>query len=270
MTRSRPALILLTSLLGASLPLSGVDQVWLSSLDLNQAQQGWGTPGIDCSVEGKPLTIAGRHFEHGYGTHAPGEVALALQGGSRRFTAQVGIDDEGGAIGTRGSVEFVITGDGTMLWRSGLMRGGDAAKTVDLDISAITALTLTVSDGGDGSGCDHADWADAAFQVIGMAPHTVPISRPPRWSLGEGTSTLWNVSADAKPDHGDFIEQGGKRAGQVVFYAIASDRTLNVKRSVIWPSLRIIPNNTHGSLIHRYGAEAEPVITIDGTAARTA
>ena len=77
---------------------------------------------------------------------------------------------------------------------------------------------------------------------------------------------MWKVDQDKEPGHDDFIEQGGRGAGQVVYYHVGDDRVLSLKRSVIWPSLRINPNNTHGSLIHSYGREAEPAISIDGTA----
>ena len=39
---------------------------------------------------------------------------------------------------------------------------------------------------------------------------------------------------------------------------------LNVTRTVIWPSLRIFPNDTHGSFIQNYGSDANPGITVDG------
>jgi hypothetical protein len=94
-----------------------------------------------------------------------------------------------------------------------------------------------------------------------QAPAPVPA---PRWILGEGCSTVWMIADDRRLPHQDFIEQGGRLAGQVVSYAVAADGALTVSRSVVWPALRIFPNNTHGSLIHRYGSEAEPAITIAG------
>ncbi len=254
------------TLLGALLPLAAAEQVGLSTLDLGQARQGWGAPGVDRSVGGKPLRIAGQHFAHGFGTHAPAELDLALKGGAERFTASVGIDDEEGATLGNGSVEFIVSGDGSVRWRSGIMHGGEAAKRVDLDVRGIATLVLTVSDGGDGNGGDHADWADAVLQVSGAAPEAMPIAQHPRWALGDGSTTIWKVDQDKDPGHQDFLEQGGRGAGQVVFYHVGDDRVLSLKRSVIWPSLRIVPNNTHGSLIHSYGREAEPAIDINGTA----
>ncbi len=253
-------------LLAALCPLAAAEQVGISTLDLSQARQGWGEPGIDRSVAGNHLRIADQHFEHGFGTHAPGELDIALKGGSERFTASVGVDDEEGATGGNGSVEFIVSGDGRVRWRSGLMHGGEPAKRVDLDMRGVDTLILTVGDGGDGNGGDHADWADATLLVSGTRPTATSIPEHQRWSLGSGSTTKWKVDEDEQPAHEDFIEQGGRGAGQVVFYRIAANRSVSLKRSVIWPSLRIIPNNTHGSLIHAYGPESEPAISIDGAA----
>jgi hypothetical protein len=87
---------------------------------------------------------------------------------------------------------------------------------------------------------------------------------PSRWKLGEGSSTVWQVAADGRLPHGDFMEQGGLRCGQVVDYHLDENRQLSVKRGVVWPGLRVIPNDTTGSLIRHYGPEAEPVVSVDG------
>ena len=39
--------------------------VWLDQLDLSAATQGYGTPKSNKSVDGRPLTIAGKTFERG-------------------------------------------------------------------------------------------------------------------------------------------------------------------------------------------------------------
>lgn len=78
-------------------------------------------------------------------------------------------------------------------------------------------------------------------------------------------STVWEVATDARLPHGDFIEQGGLRCGQVVEYHVDDQRHLSLKRGVVWPCLRIVPNDTTGSLIRRYGSEAEPRVNVDGT-----
>ena len=79
---------------------------------------------IDKSYTGTPLSIGGRKFEHGLGTHALSRLAIDCKVGTERFTAQVGLDDN--AAGSRatcsGSVVFAVFGDGRLLWKSGVMR----------------------------------------------------------------------------------------------------------------------------------------------------
>src|SRR3954454_6650740 len=80
----------------------------LDTLDLKQVAQGWGSPQKNRSVDKNPLSIGGRKFEHGFGTHADSKVTLDLDGGAGTFTAFVGVDDE---VANRGSVNFKIVGD---------------------------------------------------------------------------------------------------------------------------------------------------------------
>ncbi|HWE94468.1 MAG TPA: hypothetical protein VG269_10930 [Tepidisphaeraceae bacterium] len=113
-----------------------------------------------------------------------------------------------------------------------------------------------------------AFFAVAALAIAPLMAGEPPPGRTPgagdRWALGEGQSIVWNVAEDGRLPHEDFIEQSGRRVSQVVTYSVAADGTLAVKRSVVWPSLRILPNDTFGSLIRAWGNEAQPAITIDG------
>jgi alpha-galactosidase len=151
----------------------GAETVWLTSLDLSKMRQGWGKPQLDRSIRETPLSIGGKRFARGVGTHANSVVWIDLAGGSERFLASVGVDD---AAGGPGSVTFKIIGDGRKLWESGAMKPGQAAKPVDVDLKGVQCLLLTVGDAGDGVAFDHADWADARFIVAGAKPKT--ISRP--------------------------------------------------------------------------------------------
>ena len=65
----------------------------------------------------------------------------------------------------QGSVEFQILADGKDLYKSGILKGGDSAKQLDVDVSGVKMLILMVDSGPDGINYDHADWADATFEV---------------------------------------------------------------------------------------------------------
>ncbi len=145
-------------------------KVWLSDLDISKTQQGWGDPQKDKSVDGNPLRIAGRTFDRGLGTHADSALYVKLAGGSTRFTAMVGVDDEAGQLGT---VEFRILADGKEVFKTGTMKAGQPAREVDVDVTGVNTLILLVNGGSDGINYDHADWADAAFAVVGRMPETI-------------------------------------------------------------------------------------------------
>ncbi|WP_312769181.1 NPCBM/NEW2 domain-containing protein [Epilithonimonas sp.] len=140
--------------------------VWLDKLDLSVATQGHGKPGINTSVDGKPLTIAGEVFKRGFGTHAESSLLIKLNGKAKSFSAKVGMDDE--IKGQNPAAEFEIYGDNKKIWSSGIMKLGDKVKPVSVSLEGIKQLELVVTDGGNGPYYDHADWADAKFETNGL------------------------------------------------------------------------------------------------------
>ncbi|MBI4535556.1 MAG: NPCBM/NEW2 domain-containing protein [Ignavibacteriae bacterium] len=138
------------------------NEVRLSDLEAVRSTIGWGTIEMNKSVTGKPLTIGGKVFQKGIGTHAASVVEYNLRGLFETLAAQVGIDDGNGS--EKGSVEFIVLADGKELWRSGLMKKEDGAKPLSVSIAGVRKLLLRVTDGGDGIDYDHADWADPIVQ----------------------------------------------------------------------------------------------------------
>jgi len=139
--------------------------VWLDQLDLSAATQGYGVPMKNKSIDGKTLTIAGKTFERGFGSHAESSITILLNGEATLFTALVGIDDE--VKGQRPAAEFVVYGDGKKLWSSGVMHLGDTATICSVRLEGIQKMELNVNDGGNGNYYDHVDWADAKFRTTG-------------------------------------------------------------------------------------------------------
>ena len=138
------------------------EPVWLSALDLSKVQQGWGKPQADKSVQGKPLSIGGRKFERGVGTHAASSLCVdlgrraaipGLGGRGRRGRRQAGQRRLPHRRRRPHSVEER---------RDEVRPGG---QKVDLDLKGVKTLVLLVGDAGDGINFDHADWADARFIV---------------------------------------------------------------------------------------------------------
>lgn len=146
--------------------------VRLDQLDLSRSASDQNSFGKNRSIAGRPLTIGGRRFATGVGVHPPSRIAIETRGTASRFHAMVGVDD--GVGDESGTVEFLVLGDGEVLWKSGLLRGRDAAKTVDLTAAGVGRLELVVTSAGrySSSHLDHADWADAWLEYEGAAPRT--------------------------------------------------------------------------------------------------
>ncbi|HAZ03407.1 MAG: hypothetical protein A2W90_00115 [Bacteroidetes bacterium GWF2_42_66] len=151
-------------------------QVILSELDINKVQCGWGVAQQDKSVVGKPLTIGGVKYETGIGVHADSKFLIFLNCNGDRFTALAGLDD---ASNEKGSVEFYVLGDQQVLWKSGIMKKGDAAKKVDVKIVGIEKLALLVTGGGDGIENDYADWVNANIAYNDIEPIAIDNSYLP-------------------------------------------------------------------------------------------
>ncbi|MBQ6008895.1 MAG: NPCBM/NEW2 domain-containing protein [Kiritimatiellae bacterium] len=135
---------------------------YLDAMDLSDATCGAGrTPRPRHTVEGGPISLAGKVFERGLGVHAPFEYKFFANGAATRFTANVGVDDDM-KDRPRASVRFLVLADDRVAADSGVLRAG-ARVALDADLAGAKWVTLKVTDAGDGYACDHADWADAAF-----------------------------------------------------------------------------------------------------------
>ncbi len=152
-------------------------KAWLSALDLSKMSVGWGEAVANKSIEKKPLTLGGKTFEKGVGSHAPSVMYVELDGKAERFYAQVGVDDE---TGDKGSIQFRIYGDGKKLFDSGVMKGGAPARIVDLKLQGVRQLVLSVTGAGDGIAYDHADYADAFITYRGKGPTAVDKPAEPK------------------------------------------------------------------------------------------
>ncbi|HTR43746.1 MAG TPA: NPCBM/NEW2 domain-containing protein [Pseudomonadales bacterium] len=191
----------------------------LSSLDIKNTLQDWGSPQANKSVDGHGLSIGGRKFDTGLGTHATSYLHIQLNGNGKKFTAWVGVDDE--EAGQPSLIIFSVMGDGKTLWQSGIMKSGDTPKQVDVDLTGVKELLLLVKNGGDDISYDHADWADAGFVMAQGSPVALP---PPPPEPG----MILTPPAGPEPEiHGPKIY--GCRPGHPFLYIIPAtgDRPMN-------------------------------------------
>ncbi|MCJ8321569.1 MAG: hypothetical protein MJK12_18190 [Colwellia sp.] len=80
-----------------------------------------------------------------------------------------------------------------------------------------------------------------------------------RWLLTD-SALVWNVT----DTHEDHIEMSGEQTSAIIYYGNNGQGNLTLKRKLVWPMLRTIPNDTHASLIHDFDLSISPRISLDG------
>ena len=119
--------------------------------------------GRDRSATGMRLRHGGHTYAKGLGMHSASRAAYRLDGRWRRFEAEVALDD---SAGRQGSVVFrVFLGDAADQWKrayeSPVVRGGDQAVPMSVELGQAQALALIVDFADYGDVLDHADWLNA-------------------------------------------------------------------------------------------------------------
>lgn len=83
-----------------------------------------------------------------------------------------------------------------------------------------------------------------------------------RWVINRDGGITWKISGDIP--HEDHIEMSGLQTSVVLRYGVDADGAFQLNRSLVWPMLRTIPNDTHASLMRRFAFDVTDVIEIDG------
>ena len=97
---------------------------------------------MDRTCQGDALSIAGRRYPWGIGVHADSELTFELAGRYQEFRSAVGIDTR---MGERGSVRFLVLGDGRSLYETPVVKGSDPApREVAVPVTGVRRLTLKV------------------------------------------------------------------------------------------------------------------------------
>lgn len=97
----------------------------------------------------------------------------------------------------------------------------------------------------------------ASFQAVAQSP---------RWGLVPDGGIQWNVTT-SRP-HTDHIEMSGKQLSAIITYGTNDRQELLVKKQLVFPMLRTIPNNTHASLKTDFDGSELPDIKVNGAPLR--
>ncbi len=154
--------------------------VYLSDLTWTFMDNGFGPVKKDLAnggsdgPDGQTIKLNGVTYAKGLGAHAPSTVIYNLTGGGySTFQSDIGIDDRQTA---NGSVIFQVFLDGVKVFDSGVMGALSPTQSINLDVTGKSELKLVVTDGGDGTQYDHADWAGARLLIPPAPP--LPPSAP--------------------------------------------------------------------------------------------
>ena len=160
----------LVILVAISKPIFAAD-TYCSDLTAVSATSGWSTVQKDMSIDKKPITLGGKVYPKGLGTHSPSEIVYNLNGKYALFAADVGIDDQ---TAGKGSVEFLVYADDSLLFKSGVLRGKMAPAEISVSVAGKNKLKLVVTIGPDTYDMDDADWAGALLvekATVALQPH---------------------------------------------------------------------------------------------------
>ncbi len=91
--------------------------------------------------------------------------------------------------------------------------------------------------------------------------HTAFSQEDQRWNINTDGSISWQINNTIP--HDDHIEMSGKKISCVLRYGVAADGSFHATRSLVWPMLRTIPNNTHASLTRQFAQDAFDLVTVN-------
>lgn len=84
------------------------------------------------------------------------------------------------------------------------------------------------------------------------------------WSLS-GSGIRWDIAGETRLPHKDHVEMSGKFVSQHISYQVRADKSLEIIQTVVWPGLRLIPNDTHASMqVVFEGKSVNPEFIING------
>lgn len=145
----------------------GQEYIRLSSLEIEKTKCGWEnhTPKKDKSIDGNKITIGGKVYESGVGTHGPSQIIIKLNGSVTDFYTVLGVDDEVKEAGNFDYHVYVKAEGGATedVAKGTINRFSNQSVDIHADnLSGWKYLYLETSNGNDGTNtCDHVDWANA-------------------------------------------------------------------------------------------------------------
>jgi hypothetical protein len=132
-----------------------------TDLPWTEATIGWGSIRKNLSVDGNPLTLAGKQFTHGIGTHATSSITMNIPTGANKFLAVAACDLEKSGGQT---MMFFVYIDGVLADHSSLIKiSQHYVFDADIPEGAKEIRLYAYESRTDGNANDRADWRVAGF-----------------------------------------------------------------------------------------------------------
>jgi len=304
-------LLLIFSIL-TSVATSAQNIVDVGEMQVSLGLQTYSAPVKNKSVTGEFIAIAGEKFKNGIGVHARSSFKIKVNDG-QKFTAKVGVNDskidygsqkitsipltdgqrifyeitktekqfvgvEGRNGGVdKGSVVFILLHNGKEIYNSGILREGDSAKEVDIELKG-GILEMVVEDAGDGESGDHAVWADPQINYFEVPPIMVaydyqgerPVQSDEISSMLTGSILhLPEIEIPLQQPDYDWLINNDKAKAEV--YRSTNGKDIVISNGLIARVFRMFPNLATIDYVNQMTGESllrgvsnEGVLVIDG------
>ena len=90
----------------------------------------------------------------------------------------------------------------------------------------------------------------------------LPVTAQNRWTAEPDGGISWNVKAEG--EHTDHIELSGEQISVILRYGVDTLGRLVSEKQLIFPMLRMHPNDTHGHLMYTFKEDVVPSGKVDG------
>jgi alpha-galactosidase len=258
--------------------------IWLDTLDLSNVQlRPAPRPQRGQTPPPRVFTLSGVTYPHALPLRADADMTIDVSGGAVRFMSMIGIEDGPPAAASPGpsapgappgSVVFGAWADGKRVFESDLMKRGDAAKLVSIDLTGVRTLVLASVDANDGTAGDNALWAGAVVITRGSGQTKLqavvrPAEQAPRIAASRSPAPMINYPriTGATPGRPFLFRIPASGDGPLTFIAknLPAGLTLDAKTGIISGALaRAGRTDVQVGVRNDKGQMSNAVITIVG------
>jgi hypothetical protein len=90
------------------------------------------------------------------------------------------------------------------------------------------------------------------------------LSAQVHWNLSDKSNGILLDLPNLNQAYSDHIEMTGEQISFVLRWNVTEDKAFMAERSLVFPMLRTIPNNTHASLMQRIKTDIPSLISVNG------